>query len=260
VFRCRDRAHAGRVSYHLPELESEMSNHQRTVTTTQPRRTRKMAIAIAAGIGLSVGGGAVWAAVPAANGVIGACYSTRASDDVAAGQVRIIDASTGARCGRNEKSITWNQTGIQGLTGATGANGATGPTGAPGATGAAGATGAPGAPGPMGLPGPAGDPGQQGPKGDPGPAGATGLHGYGQYSIDFTVHSQTFDTEVHSCPAGYVILGGGAWLFTDFNETDVPPKLIQSAPISARTWEVKIDNAGLQNWDYRLIVNCALVG
>jgi hypothetical protein len=58
------------------------------------------------------------------------------------------------KCHRNERHVSWNQTGPQGRQGPRGSTGARGTTGARGATGVTGATGASGATGPQGQQGP----------------------------------------------------------------------------------------------------------
>src|SRR5690349_4321361 len=98
-----------------------------------------VAIAIAA-FGLAVGGIA-YASIPDSNGVIHACYNTGANPS---GAVRVVDTGLNVSCSKNEKPLTWNQTGPQGPQGpqgAAGARGSTGSTGAHGATGSAGPTG-----------------------------------------------------------------------------------------------------------------------
>ncbi|HST25026.1 MAG TPA: hypothetical protein VLJ76_03460 [Gaiellaceae bacterium] len=62
------------------------------------------------------------ATIPDAGGVIHGCYSILPST----GQLRVIDTSKVASCGRNEKPLDWND---QGRTGATGPIGPTGPSG-----------------------------------------------------------------------------------------------------------------------------------
>lgn len=81
---------------------------------------------------LLVGGAVAWAAVPAANGEITACYSNTT------GLMKVIDAEAGRTCGRGDTKLTWNQIGP---------------------------------PGPAGEPGPAGPAGPPGPEGTQGPAG-----------------------------------------------------------------------------------------
>jgi hypothetical protein len=84
---------------------------------------------------LVLAGGAAYATIPAANGVIHGCYSN------GNGGLRVIDADAGQTCGRHESPLTWNQAGPPGAMGATGPTGATGPQGPQGADGADGPPG-----------------------------------------------------------------------------------------------------------------------
>jgi hypothetical protein len=99
----------------------------------------------------SVGVG--YAAIPSANGVISACYNSKSNP---VGMLRVIDAEAGATCAKNEKLLTFNQTGPVGPAGPVGPVGPEGPAGPQGE---------------QGLVGPAGPAGPAGPQGEPGPAG-----------------------------------------------------------------------------------------
>ena len=81
----------------------------------------------------AMGGGAYAALSPVHNGVIHTCY--RASN----GALRVVRA--GARCGRRERALAFDQRGPMGRRGATGLPGPTGKTGATGKTGPTGRTG-----------------------------------------------------------------------------------------------------------------------
>lgn len=81
----------------------------------------------------AMGGGAYAALSPVRDGVIHTCF--RKSN----GAVRVVRA--GARCGRRERALAFNQRGPVGPRGATGAQGPTGKTGATGKTGRTGAAG-----------------------------------------------------------------------------------------------------------------------
>src|SRR5215472_11248383 len=108
-------------------------------------------IAVVAG-----GAGLALASIPDSNtGVITGCYQ------MVGGQLRVIDAQAGAKCGPAEKKLTWNHTGPQGP------------------AGPAGPAGAQGAQGPAGPAGPAG------PQGPAGPAGAS--HVFSATSTGFTI-------------------------------------------------------------------------
>lgn len=115
----------------------------------------------AIGIVMLLGSVAVgYAAVPAANGVITACYNTSGNPS---GTMRVIDAEAGAKCSKNEKTLTFNQTGPQGL------------QGPPGPQGIQGIQGEPGEPGPQGIQGIQGEQGPQGIQGLQGPQGVAGV-------------------------------------------------------------------------------------
>ena len=137
-------------------------------------RTWKAAGVVLAAV-MVVGVGSSVAAIPAANGVITACYHK------SNGHLRVIDVAAGDHCNANsERTLTFNQTGPQGPQGPAGPQGPQGPTGATGATGPAGPAGPigpQGPTGPVGPVGPAGATGPAGPIGPPGPAGATGAAG-----------------------------------------------------------------------------------
>ena len=112
------------------------------------------------GIVMLVGSVAVsYAAIPATNGVITACYNMSGNPS---GAMRVIDAEAGAKCSKNEKTLTFNQTGpqgpqgIQGLPGEPGADGTDGINGTDGTNGVDGTDGTDGAPGAPGPAGPAG--------------------------------------------------------------------------------------------------------
>jgi len=114
-------------------------------------------------------------AIPGSDGRIQGCYNQ------VNGNLRVVTSPLDCRNG--ELSISWSQTGPQGLTGPTGAtgaagvNGANGTNGATGATGAIGATGDTGAAGPTGAGGATGPTGATGAQGIAGAAGATGPSG-----------------------------------------------------------------------------------
>lgn len=136
-----------------------------------------------------------------------------------------------------------------------------GPKGDPGATGAVGAKGDKGEkgdkgdPGAPGAKGDKGDTGAAGPKGDPG-----GLNGIHQISSDFDVSNFYTVTRYVDCPAGEVVLGGGAWAFTNLNDPESPPIVYQSAPVGPSRWQVKIYNVSGRTWSYRLVATCAKAG
>jgi type VI secretion system secreted protein Hcp len=117
------------------------------VEPSRGQRVRRKALTVVLPTGVALGAGAAiaYAAIPAADGTIGACY-------VPGGSVRFVDGPQDCRTSTGEVSeqfLTINQKGPTGPAGAAGA------AGAPGAPGPAGAPGAPGAPGgTIGMPPP----------------------------------------------------------------------------------------------------------
>jgi type VI secretion system secreted protein Hcp len=106
------------------------------VEPSRRQRARRKAVAIAVPTGVALGAGAMIAnaAIPAADGTIGACF-------VPGGSVRFVDSAADCRTGSqgevSESFLRFSQTGPAGATGATG------PAGAPGAAGAPGGVGSP---------------------------------------------------------------------------------------------------------------------
>jgi hypothetical protein len=83
------------------------------LATTRPaglrRRWRRVVILFGAAALVS-GGVAAWAAIPSSPaGVFTACVSTAAATK---GALRVIDAQAGETCKTTEKTVTWNQRGI----------------------------------------------------------------------------------------------------------------------------------------------------
>lgn len=111
---------------------------------------RRRTVALAA-VGLVLAAVVTRASIPAANGVISACYVP------ASGTIKVIDSSV-TTCHPGETKLTWNQIGPQGPQG---------PQGIPGPQGV------PGPVGPMGQQGPVGPAGPTGPQGPPGAAGSS---------------------------------------------------------------------------------------
>jgi hypothetical protein len=148
---------------------------------------------VAAGVfaGALASGGLAFAAIPAPDGTITACYLQNGGIQGPKGSLRVVD--TASQCRTGETALTWGRQGQPGPAG---------PAGAPGAAGAAGAPGAQGAPGPQGT---------------PGPAGANGVSGrvvVAEYA--FGVADRL--TNAHAaapCPDGKVAIGGSAQV-TDF--------------------------------------------
>jgi hypothetical protein len=168
-----------------------------------------------------------------ADGVIHGCYQKYN------GTLRLVAADDPA-CRTSEQQIAWSRTGPQGEKGDTGEKGEKGDTGEKGEKGDAG---------PQGI---------QGDRGTAGADGAAGVSGYHIVGADLTVSGSHRVTYSLSCGSGEVVLGGGAWRFTNPGSIDIEPRVTQSAPIDERTWEVKINNfASLRSWDYRVQITCA---
>jgi hypothetical protein len=136
--------------------------------------------------------------------VIHACYSHPG------GKLRL-----GSVCKKKERAVTWNHTGPQGPAG---------PAGPAGPTGSAGSAGPAGATGPAGAAGPAG------------PAGPTASTvTAGASTVQPTTGLDTLATSTANCPAGKVLLGGGARVTqSGGNQGDVG--LVQSYPSSGTQW------------------------
>jgi hypothetical protein len=106
--------------------------------STGHTRVRAAAIGLA---GVLVAAAAVSGSIPAANGVITACYKK------SGGVLRVIDTTITTCDPNNEVAVSWNQVGPPGPAG---------PAGPPGIQGPEGPQGFPGAQGPAGPTGPAG--------------------------------------------------------------------------------------------------------
>ncbi len=114
-----------------------------------------------------------------------------------------LNPSTAPHCRRDDKPISWNQTGPVGAAGAQGAKGDRGPAGATGAIGPAGPQGSKGDPG---LPGP------QGPKGD---AGATSPSDVYYNEVQNPTPDSFGNASVSlSLPAGNYAVSAKAYVFT----------------------------------------------
>ncbi len=94
------------------------------------------------------GGAAIFASIPAPNGVISGCYKK------SGGSLRVIDTARDSCDVNNEIPVHWNQIGPQGPIGPVGPMGPAGPQGVQGFQGP---------PGPQGPQGPAGPPGSGAP-------------------------------------------------------------------------------------------------
>jgi Collagen triple helix repeat (20 copies) len=99
-------------------------------------------------------------------------------------------------------------TGAPGAPGPAGANGSAGPQGPQGPAGETGPKGDTGDTGPRGADGPQGPPGATGPQGPPGPSVRSVV--VSNSGVSTSAQADTTVTVTASCPAGSVLLGGGA--------------------------------------------------
>ncbi len=151
--------------------------------------------------------------------------------------------------------------------GSTGAAGAAGPAGPKGETGAKGATGPEGPTGPQGPTGPLGPTGVAGPTGATGPAGVSG---YEQVTETTQVFPGTnnppnpSDPIRATCPAGKVVLSGGATFSSTTPAWIGAVKATTSQPFSDAGdvgWEVQIANDTFSMAiDVTVTAICATVG
>ena len=115
-------------------------------------------------------GGAAYAAIPDANGVIHGCY------DKQSGKLRVIDSEEGQpkACGNGETPLSWSQQG------------------------------------PQGVPGSEGPRGPEGPQGDTGPQGPAGVSGYLRQRAFSETNDDDLKTVTARCPGDKKVLGGGS--------------------------------------------------
>jgi hypothetical protein len=185
-------------------------------------RTRTARLLIAVAAVFVVTAGAAYAtgglgSIVGSDGVIHGCYQKFNGD------LHLV-AADATQCSSGQLPIAWNQTGPKGEKGDPGAKGDAGPQGIQGARGT---------------------------------AGANGVSGYEIGGDTFTVTAGDALTLARVCPTGKVVVGGGAWLFTNGLADTVTPHIVQSAPIDTHTWEIKIDaGATVRNWDYRFQIIC----
>ena len=174
------------------------------------RRTALGVTALGAGVTL---GGSLGAWADSSETVISACFSNRT------GVLRIAD-----QCRPRETAIEWNQAGPQG---SVGPEGPAGPQGEQGMTG------------PTGLQGEPGEPGPAGPTGPPG----VGLSGLERVRVASPMDSQSLKTVGADCPAGKIVVGGGASVVGD---TPFPTNAI--AYLVASTALTRVGSEDLGSW------------
>jgi hypothetical protein len=178
-------------------------------------RFKKILVAVAAGSVLSATFAiAAHAAIPDGGGVIHGCYAPPN------GSLRVIDTGANQACRSTEKSVNWNQTGIQGPKGDQGVPGVPGP---------------PGPKGDQGVPGPKGDQGAPGVPGPPGPSGVLGHWSwYSQDPGSLPVASgnefPTAVTHLDNLPPGsYMVWATGNATLTDSDTDYATCSLVSSA-------------------------------
>lgn len=164
--------------------------HGRGVLRRLVPRRPLLAVLMSAAATLVIGG-AAYASIPAAGGVINGCYSA------SSGELQLLTSSTDT-CRHSQTAISWNQTGPQGPQGLQGIQG---PIGLPGTNGTNGTNGAAGATGPIGP---------------QGTAGSNGVSGY-QIVTLVTTGLNAGDAASVSCPVGKQALGGGGEITADLN-------------------------------------------
>jgi hypothetical protein len=143
-----------------------------------------------------------YAAIPSPDGVVHACYIT--AESTYKGYMRLIDPQAGGKCNQYEKALDFNQRG------------------------------------PQGAPGTPGTPGKNGDNGAPGKDGAPGKNGVSGYEVV----SESFDNSKIGgtvyCPAGKLVLGGGAELF---GSTADQFAIRESRPVSIVAWTASSTDA-----------------
>jgi hypothetical protein len=154
-----------------------------------PGVTTKLKVAAGVLAGALMTGGFAFAAIPAGDGTITACYTRNPGLLSARGSLRVIDSTS--QCQGNETPLSWSQRGPQGPQGGQGPAGPVGPQGDPG---------------PQGVQGP------QGATGPQGPAGANGVSGYEIIEVAVPSLEPTFQAYAY-CPAGKRAVGGSASIY-----------------------------------------------
>ncbi len=189
----------------------DMSQRRGVLRRLRPKRTL-LAVLMSVAATVAVGG-AAYASIPDAGGVIHGCYSA------SSGTLQLSTSST-STCHPSQTAISWNQTGPQGPQGLQGIQGPTGLPGTNGTNGTNGAQGATGSGGPQG------------------PAGSNGVSGY-QIVTLVTTGLNAGDAASVSCPAGKQALGGGGEITADLNGAAF---VSGGAPkLGGVGWEVVVD-------------------
>jgi hypothetical protein len=149
----------------------------------------------------------------------------------------LTPAANGKFLSYNGSSLVW----VDGTAGVAGLKGDKGDAGAPGAKGDIGAQGLKGDAGATGAQGLKGDTGAQGLTGNTGATGAAGISGYEQVVTNLTSQSLAANSEsvlFANCPAGKVVVGGGAVVFNASGRWIVDT----SGPTSNTQWAIVFTN------------------
>lgn len=167
--------HNEQIDSTIAALRAEMAEQRREIAALRAtRRSLARGRSLGAFLGFCLAllvGAVALAAIPDAGGMLTGCY------DKENGKLRLIDAQASKNCRKDERQITWNQTGPQGL---------------------------------PGVAGPKGDKGDPGPQG---PAGTAGISGYELVEVLSDYDSNTEKTIVAPCPAGKRLISGGAEIY-----------------------------------------------
>ncbi len=245
-----------RVADLLARIEG-LEGQARAMRDRRGRLRRLLTPVVAIGVVVALTG--VAHAAIGNGGVITGCYTQASVQGQHA--LTLIDTVAGTKCTSRQTTLTWNQTGPQGLkgdTGASGASGAAGPQGLKGDSGAAGPQGLKGDSGAAGPQGLKGDTGASGASGAAGPQGPSGVSGYQIIVFDGSVLDLTDDSFSVHCPDGKLALGGGIEDVTRPNGLYVKA----SYPLAGGSgWGVVVHNTGdfAETEDVRAYAICANV-
>jgi len=235
---------------------------------SKPRKRCLRAAAALAGAAVAalVAGGVIFAAIPDANGLVHACYSTNGAKAKGGTSLSIIDSAS-ATCANGQQEVDWNQTGPQGATGPQGPKGDTGAQGSKGDTGDTGQQGLAGVDGKDGtsvtsqtlIPGDsncanggseftAANGTTYACNGAAGPAETQQVKTYVDWStvpqcsgwgtVGFGCSTGAESAGTAHCPSGSVVLGGGYQVGND--EGDTTPQVTASYPsLDGTAWYVR---------------------
>jgi hypothetical protein len=216
------------------------------------RRLTRKAIIVTAGtvtaMGLA-GGGIAYATASTPATTYTACMTN-------VGHALYNVTTTGTpTCHRRDTTITWNQTGPQGLQGLTGAQGPQGAKGDTGATGPAGETGSAGPAGPAGATGATGPIGPQGPQG---PVGGSTIYKKATTAGFAALSAGEVSLQCNS-PSDLAISGGAVPAGLSYNAlaANFGEYVTEwSGPADNNTWDWYFSNAAPQSITMEFVVFC----